>query len=610
MPYSKAQEEQVATILRERKEKQELLTQAKVKMIAEEQAAKKKKLEEEMKRLQQEEEERMRAAEEEEIEEEQQPEEEPLIRRSMGERGQREKPGVRSGAYTSGGEALPMRAGQRRQDSLMEIEARIAAHQAEIAALEASALARVYEAARDVDADTEEKPIDVVLAYKIFSMIPSFCEEHTCVSDDVHLAANGERGQDCAAMKDKNLALTSLRSISSYLSGSDDCSRMRSSVDKYLEPFDTQILSTPRGIFCRSSDGMVDPAKTVDDIPFECAPVALYDRVCHFLKDERDNLRTTMAASMASLAADDLTAGDEEEPEGKSKQKKKTGPSMTSKATKKLGPTDNPEEDIAAECESDEEGGVGVAANWDFQKKIKAYGHNPEGGGGRRTTPWQHGINFKPDSESPSEDHVPGSRSFAGSAALPPETDEDDELLLNTARIQSRQLASLRGNRQDLIVVASLIGRIPNLAGLARTCEVFKASSLVVSDGRVVADKQFQLISVTAERWIPIVEVPESSLNIYLDKKAREGYTLIGLEQTANSIAIHEYDFPKKTVLVLGREKEGVPVEIIQRLHGCVQIPQMGVIRSLNVHVSGAIATWEYTRQQLTKKTEATGHDC
>lgn len=51
-------------------------------------------------------------------------------------------------------------------------------------------------------------------------------------------------------------------------------------------------------------------------------------------------------------------------------------------------------------------------------------------------------------------------------------------------------------------------------------------------------------------------------------------------------------------VLVLGREKEGIPVDIIHVLDGCVEIPQLGVIRSLNVHVSGAIALWEYTRQQ------------
>lgn len=51
-------------------------------------------------------------------------------------------------------------------------------------------------------------------------------------------------------------------------------------------------------------------------------------------------------------------------------------------------------------------------------------------------------------------------------------------------------------------------------------------------------------------------------------------------------------------VLVLGREKEGIPVDIIHVLDACIEIPQLGVVRSLNVHVSGAIALWEYTRQQ------------
>jgi len=46
-------------------------------------------------------------------------------------------------------------------------------------------------------------------------------------------------------------------------------------------------------------------------------------------------------------------------------------------------------------------------------------------------------------------------------------------------------------------------------------------------------------------------------------------------------------------------EKEGIPIEVIQMLDICVEIPQLGVIRSLNVHVSAAIAVWEYTKQQI-----------
>ncbi|GBG58905.1 hypothetical protein CBR_g24256 [Chara braunii] len=94
---SEAEQARIAALLRERKEKKELLKQAKLKAIAEERAAKKKRLEEEMLRfqkekmmlLEQEEEERRKAAEEEAATgEEEEEEEEPLERRRGGERGE------------------------------------------------------------------------------------------------------------------------------------------------------------------------------------------------------------------------------------------------------------------------------------------------------------------------------------------------------------------------------------------------------------------------------------------------------------------------------------------------------------------------------------------
>ncbi|GMN30914.1 hypothetical protein TIFTF001_003022 [Ficus carica] len=178
------------------------------------------------------------------------------------------------------------------------------------------------------------------------------------------------------------------------------------------------------------------------------------------------------------------------------------------------------------------------------------------------------------------------------------EIEKEDQLLDQFLHSRSLTMERFKNSRQEFILVASLIDRIPNLAGLARTCEVFKALGLAVADANIVHDKQFQLISVTAERWVPIIEVPVDSMKIYLEKKKKEGYSILGLEQTANSIPLNQYIFPKKTLLVLGREKEGIPVDIIHILDACIEIPQLGVVRSLNVHVSGAIALWEYTRQQ------------
>ncbi|GIY17959.1 probable methyltransferase TARBP1 [Caerostris darwini] len=151
--------------------------------------------------------------------------------------------------------------------------------------------------------------------------------------------------------------------------------------------------------------------------------------------------------------------------------------------------------------------------------------------------------------------------------------------------------------KDGLIVVASLIDRVPNLGGLCRTCEVFGVSEFVIGSFRYTEDKQFQNLSVSADKWVSMKEVKPHLLKEYLASMKEQGYVLIGAEQTEDSCNLKEFKFPKKSVLLLGHEKEGLPVDLIQFLDVCVEIPQQGVVRSLNVHVSGAILIWEYARQ-------------
>jgi len=155
--------------------------------------------------------------------------------------------------------------------------------------------------------------------------------------------------------------------------------------------------------------------------------------------------------------------------------------------------------------------------------------------------------------------------------------------------------------KQDLIVCASLIDKIPNLAGLARTAEIFAAQKLIVPDLRVQKMDNFKSISVGANEWITIEECPERDLLDWLLKRKEECYTIVGIEQTSSSGCISDYKFPKKTVLLLGKEREGIPIEFLHVVDVCVEIPQLGIIRSLNVHVSGAISIWEYSKQQMVK---------
>lgn len=59
---------------------------------------------------------------------------------------------------------------------------------------------------------------------------------------------------------------------------------------------------------------------------------------------------------------------------------------------------------------------------------------------------------------------------------------EEDDLLLDQLLLSRRSsLEQLKASRQNFILVASLLDRIPNLAGLARTCEVSYFSLILYS---------------------------------------------------------------------------------------------------------------------------------
>ena len=79
-------------------------------------------------------------------------------------------------------------------------------------------------------------------------------------------------------------------------------------------------------------------------------------------------------------------------------------------------------------------------------------------------------------------------------------------------------------NESEIIVVASLLEKMPNLANLTRTSEVFGVSELILNNRNIINDSNFKSVSVTAEKWIPIVEIKEKDLIEFLFFKKKLGY--------------------------------------------------------------------------------------
>ena len=89
----------------------------------------------------------------------------------------------------------------------------------------------------------------------------------------------------------------------------------------------------------------------------------------------------------------------------------------------------------------------------------------------------------------------------------------------------------------------------------------------------------------------------KNSLPPVLKKLKKEGYKLVGLEQTTNSTTLAEYEFPKKTAIVVGAEREGLTQECLDLLDAVVEIPVWGMPFSYNVATATSLAIYEYCRQ-------------
>ena len=149
----------------------------------------------------------------------------------------------------------------------------------------------------------------------------------------------------------------------------------------------------------------------------------------------------------------------------------------------------------------------------------------------------------------------------------------------------------------SLIVVASLLDKPANLGGISRTAEVFGATTLVLPSLAVMRQDEFKAVAASSERHLDVEEVPPAGLQAWLQRKRAAGFSLIGLEQTMESRSLLDFRFPSRTCLVLGHEVYGVAPEVLQLLDASVEIPQVGHVRSLNVHVSSALAVFVHAKQ-------------
>lgn len=155
--------------------------------------------------------------------------------------------------------------------------------------------------------------------------------------------------------------------------------------------------------------------------------------------------------------------------------------------------------------------------------------------------------------------------------------------------------------RQTLVVVASLITDPVVLGGLSRMCEIFGVEKLVMGNNKILDDPTFQVLSVTAYKWVPMEVVPPDSLPSFLVGLRRASYNVVSLDRRRTSQPLQYYQFPAKTVIVLSPTRQGLPTTLIPCIDDFVSFPHSGLSPSAVPHINAAMAVWEVTRQRLVK---------
>ncbi len=144
---------------------------------------------------------------------------------------------------------------------------------------------------------------------------------------------------------------------------------------------------------------------------------------------------------------------------------------------------------------------------------------------------------------------------------------------------------------RELIVACSPMRSNVNLSRIVRTASCCGVRRMIVC-GRpkidpTIARDGIEQVAIESHRSLPPV----------LKKLKADNYQVVGLEQTTDSQNLHHFSFERRTVLVIGHERQGLTDDVLQLLDQVVEIPVYGLPYSYNVATAAAMAVYEYCRQ-------------
>ena len=167
-----------------------------------------------------------------------------------------------------------------------------------------------------------------------------------------------------------------------------------------------------------------------------------------------------------------------------------------------------------------------------------------------------------------------------------------------TAERKERLTNVLQKRQPGLSVVLENVEDPHNISAVMRTLDSVGIQDLYVLNSKIPRHKKWGAkSSSSAAKWLTIHQF-ENTTECF--EELRKKYDKIYTTQLAQgSVSLYELEFTQNVALVFGNEHSGVSDELIRKADGNFIIPQVGIIKSLNISVACAVSVYEAFRQKL-----------
>lgn len=162
---------------------------------------------------------------------------------------------------------------------------------------------------------------------------------------------------------------------------------------------------------------------------------------------------------------------------------------------------------------------------------------------------------------------------------------------------QQRIHEVLSKRQNDLTLILENVFDVHNISAIMRTCDAVGIQEIFVIFNRQPPPGRWGYRSSGgAYKWITVHSFSSIAECV---AAVRKSYQLIYTTHLADdSVSLFDMNFTGSMALVFGNEQKGVSHELAALSDGNFVIPQMGMIRSLNISVACAITLYEAFRQK------------